>query len=93
MAPKFKNKVATLSPDTHRIASSMENFSGWLRARLRQFDEGVDLVEVEMAKNYMRLQYKNLSFIINENLELEEQDLVWTEFNKLMNQKKLEDFQ
>jgi len=93
MASKFKNKVATLSPDTHRIASSMDNFSGWLRARLRQFDEGVDLVALEMAKDYLRLQYKNLSFIINENLELEEQDLVWTKFNIMMAQKKLGDFE
>jgi len=88
----MRNKMTTLTPYTHEIASKMDNFSGWLRARLRQHDEGVDLVALEMAKDYLRLQYKNLSFIINEHLELEEQDLVWTEFNKLMNQSKLEDF-
>jgi len=85
--------MTTLTPYTHEIASKMDNFSGWLRARLRQFDEGVDLVALEMAKDYLRLQYKNLSFIIREHLELEEQDLVWTEFNKLMNQKTLGDFE
>lgn len=84
--------MTTLSPETHKIASSMENFSGWLRARLRQFDEGVDLVEIEMAKDYLRLQFKNLSSAINDHLELEEQDIVWTKFNILMAQKKLEDF-
>jgi len=93
MATPMKNKVATLSPDTHRIASKMDNFSGWLRARLRQFDEGVDLVELEMMKNYHRLQLKHLTTVVNEHMELEDRDIIWTEWNKLMTQKKLGDFE
>jgi len=63
------------------------------RARLRQFDEGVDLVELEMAKDYLRLQFKSLTSAIDDHLELEEQESVWARFNVLMAQKKLEDFE
>jgi hypothetical protein len=92
MATPMKNKVATLSPDTHRIASKMENFSGWLRARLRQFDEGVDLVELEMAKDYLRLQFKTISAVV-ELLYPEHNDAIWERFNIMMAQKKLGDFE
>jgi len=95
MATPMKNKVATLSPDTHRIASKMDNFSGWLRARLRQFDEGVDLVELELAKTYLRLQFKTLSAAIDEHSGPYDETKadIWDTFNQLMKQKKLEDFQ
>jgi len=58
MAATVKDKVATLTPDTYKIASGMNNFSAWLRTRLRQYEEGVDLVELEVAKTYLRLQFK-----------------------------------
>jgi len=96
MASTVKNKVATLSPDTHRIASSMENFSGWLRARLRQFDEGVDLVELELAKTYLRLQFKTLSEAVHSSFPHAEgfsAEDVFIRFNEMMAQKKLEDFE
>jgi len=84
--------MTTLSPETHKIASSMENFSGWLRARLRQFDEGVDLVAIEMAKDFLRTQFKTLWAAVQDQLEEDEAQDVWDTFNEMMAQKKLEDF-
>jgi hypothetical protein len=88
--------MTTLSPETHKIASSMDNFSGWLRARLRQFDEGVDLVAIEMAKDHLRLQFKTLWEAVQSCFPHAEgfcaQD-VWERFNEMMKQKKLEDFE
>jgi len=88
----MRNKMTTLSPETHKIASGMDNFSGWLRARLRQFDEGVDLVEIEMAKDYLRSQFKTLWAAISDTLAKEDAQEVWDRFNELMGQTKLEDF-
>lgn len=48
-------KTISLTVETLAIAARMENFSGWIRARLRQYDEGVDLVSVEIAST-MRLR-------------------------------------
>jgi len=86
------NKMSTLDPHTHQIASKMDNFSKWLRARLRQIDEGVDLVELEMAKDFLRLQFKTLSAAIEEQNDEVHAD-IWFLFNELMAQSKLEDFQ
>lgn len=85
--------MTTLSPETHKIASGMDNFSGWLRARLRQFEEGVDLVDIEMAKDYLRLQFKTLAGAIEYQLAKEDAQEVWDRFNEMMKQKKLEDFE
>ena len=87
-----KDKVATLTPDTYKIASSMNNFSAWLRARLRQFDEGVDLVAIEMAKDYLRTQFKTLWLAVQDQLQEDDAQDVWDTFNEMMKQKKLEDF-
>jgi len=89
----MKHKMVTLSPETHKIASKMDNFSGWMRARLRQFDEGVDLVALEMAKNYLRLQLKTLTDCVN---DLPHPDIIvdiWAEWNERLTQKKLGDFE
>jgi len=89
----MKHKMVTLSPETHKIASKMDNFSGWIRARLRQFDEGVDLVSLEMAKDYLRLQIKTLTDCVN---DLPHPDIIidiWTEWNERMAQRKLGDFE
>jgi hypothetical protein len=89
----MKHKMVTLSPDTHKIASKMDNFSGWIRARLRQFDEGVDLVGLEISKDYIKLQLKNLTTIINSLPHPQVIEDIWEQWNELMKQKKLEDFQ
>jgi len=89
----MKHKMVTLSPDTHKIASKMDNFSGWMRARLRQFDEGVDLVSLEMAKDYLRCQFKTLWTAVSDSLAKEDAQEVWDRFNELMGQTKLEDFE
>jgi len=89
----MKHKMVTLSPETHKIASKMDNFSGWIRARLRQHDEGVDLVSLEMAKDYLRLQIKTLTDCVN---DLPHPDIIidiWTEWNERMAQRKLGDFE
>jgi len=85
--------MTTLSPETHKIASNMDNFSGWLRARLRQFDEGVDLVALEMAKDYLRLQIKNLTKVVNSQPHPQVVADIWEQWNELMSQKTLEDFE
>ena len=93
MAGRHLNKMTTLTPDTHKIASSMDNFSGWLRARLRQFDEGVDLVALEMSKDYLKLQFKNLSHAIDGQLTKQASGEIWILWNDLMLQSKLGDFE
>jgi len=92
----MKHKMVTLSPDTHKIASKMDNFSGWMRARLRQFDEGVDLVALEMMKNHTRLQFKTLCEAIRScfpHAEGFSADDVFDRFNEMMAQSKLGDFE
>jgi len=96
MAATVKDKVATLTPDTYKIASGMNNFSAWLRTRLRQYEEGVDLVELEVAKTYLRLQFKTLSEAVHSCFphtdDFSAED-VFIRFNEMMAQKKLEDFE
>jgi len=92
----MRNKMTTLTPHTHQIASKMDNFSGWLRARLRQFDEGVDLVALEMMKNHHRLQFKTLSEAVRScfpHAEGFSADDVFDRFNEMMAQSKLGDFE
>ena len=93
MAGRHLNKMTTLTPDTHKIASNMDNFSGWLRARLRQFDEGIDLVELEIMKNYLKTQFDTLWGAVEYQLAKEDAQEVWDRFNEMMKQKKLGDFQ
>ncbi|GAH11451.1 unnamed protein product [marine sediment metagenome] len=88
----MRHKMVTLSPDTHKIASKMDNFSGWMRARLRQFDEGVDLVEIELAKDHLRLQFKTLSAAIHSMFAPGVIEDVFHRYNEMMKQSKLEDF-
>ena len=87
--------MVLLSDDTFKIASKMDNFSGWLRARLRQFDEGVDLVELELAKDFLRLQIKTLTASIDEHSGRDDETKhdIWNTFHELMAQRKLEDFE
>ena len=88
----MRNKMTTLSPETHKIASNMENFSGWLRARLRQFDEGIDLVGMGVMQEYLRMQFKMLWAAVQDQLQEDDAQDVWDTFNEMMKQKKLEDF-
>ena len=88
----MRHKMVTLSPDTHKIASKMDNFSGWMRARLRQYDEGVDLVALEMAKTNLKLRYKTLTAAINEQNDEVSADIFHL-FNELMAQRTLGDFE
>jgi len=96
MAGRNRQKMTILSDETYKIASNMDNFSGWLRARLRQFDEGVDLVALEMMKNHHRLQFKTLSEAVRscfphaEGFSAED---VFDRFNEMMTQSKLGDFE
>jgi predicted helicase len=89
----MKHKMVTLSPDTHKIASNMDNFSGWMRARLRQFDEGVDLVAIEIAKDYLRLQFKTLWAAVQFDRDIQDAQDIWERFNEMMTQSKLGDFE
>lgn len=96
MAGRNRQKMTILSDETYKIASNMDNFSGWLRARLRQFDEGVDLVELEMAKNNLRLRFETLGEAIRScfpHAEGFSSGDVFHRYNELMAQKKLEDFE
>ena len=53
--------MVLLSDETFKIASNMDNFSGWLRARLRQFDEGLDLVEMDLMKQHLKKKFDTLN--------------------------------
>jgi len=93
MSGRNRQKMTILSDDTHKIASSMDNFSGWLRARLRQFDEGVDTVELELMKNHLRKKFDTINLAMAQELDGPEYDKVWVKYNQIMNQSKLGDFE
>jgi len=84
--------MTTLSPDTHKIASGMDNFSGWLRARLRQFHEGVDLVELETRLDASFMRLKTLRAAVSEENE-EIADRIFAKYIDLMEQRRLGDFE
>lgn len=72
------------------------NFSGWIRARIRQMDEGVDPVELDIAYQSMKLYYKTLSAAIYScfphSADFTAED-VFFRFNEMMAQRSLEDFE
>ena len=74
----------------------MENFSGWIRARLRQYEEKVDPVELDMKYQGMKLRYKTLCAAINscfphaEGFSAED---VFHRYNEMMAQRTLGDFE
>ena len=93
MSGRNRQKMTILSDETYKIASSMDNFSGWLRARLRLHDEGVDLVEMDLMKEHLKKKFKHLSAAIDYQLSKEDASEVWVQYNLRMNQSKLGDFE
>ena len=85
-------KTISLTADTLAISNKMENFSGWIRARLRQYEENVDPVELDLKFQSMKLRYKTLTAAINEQNDEVEADIFHL-FNEMMAQRTLEDFE
>jgi len=89
-------KTISLTADTLTISNKMGNFSGWIRARLRQFDEGIDPVELDLQLQRSYLRYKTLRAAINScfpHAEGFSADDVFARYNELMTQKTLEEFE
>ncbi len=84
-------KTISLTADTLAISNRMDNFSGWIRARLRQYEEKVDPVELDLKYQGMKLRYKTLTAAINEQNDEVVADIFHL-FNELMAQRTLEDF-
>ena len=93
MSGRNRQKMVLLSDDTFKIASNMDNFSGWLRARLRQFDEGLDLVEMDLMKQHLKKKFDTLNLAMAQELEGPVYDAVWVKYNIIMKQSKLGDFE
>ena len=93
MSGRNRQKMVLLSDETFKIASNMDNFSGWLRARLRQFDEGLDLVEMDLMKEHLKKKFDTLNLAMAQELDGPIYDSVWVQYNRIMQQSKLEDFE
>jgi len=93
MSGRNRQKMVLLSDDTFKIASNMDNFSGWLRARLRQFDEGLDLVELDLMKEHLKKKFDTLNLAMAQELDGPVYDNVWVQYARIMKQSKLGDFE
>ena len=93
MSGRNRQKMVLLSDETFKIASNMDNFSGWLRARLRQFDEGLDLVEMDLMKEHLKKKFDTLNLAMAQELDGPIYDGVWIQYNRIMKQSKLGDFE
>ena len=89
-------KTISLTADTLTISNKMENFSGWVRARLRQFDEGLDPVDLDLRYQASILRYKTLRAAIESCFPHEDgfsaQD-VFARYLEMMEQKRIGDFE
>ena len=89
-------KTISLTPGTLAISNQMKNFRGWIRARLRQYEEGVDPVELDMMYQASLLRYKTLRKAIESCFPHAEgfsaQD-VFDRYFELMEQRRVEDFE
>jgi len=92
MSGRNRQKMTILSDETHKIASEMKNFSGWLRAQLRLKAEGTDAVEQDLLLAYNRLQFKALNKAIKLITPDQFQE-IWDKFNEILNQRTLGDFE
>lgn len=92
MSGNNRQKMTILSDETHKIASEMKNFSGWLRAQLRLKAEGTDAVEQDLLLAYNRLQFKALNKAIKLITPDQFQE-IWDKFNEILNQRTLGDFE
>ena len=86
-------KTISLTADTLTISNRMANFSGWIRARLRQFDEGIDPVELDLAYQHAQLCRKTLHAAIHEQPHPEIIAAIFEKYNELMTQRTLGDFE
>jgi len=93
MSGKNRQKMTILSDETYKIASEMQNFSGWLRASLRLKAEGSDPVEQDLLIAYNRLQFKALNKAIKIHTTPDEFQIIWDQFNEILNQRTLGDFE
>jgi hypothetical protein len=85
-------KTISLTADTLTISNRMGNFSGWIRARLRQFDEGIDPVEMDLELQRAILRYKTLHAAIHE-MDDEVIKEIWNRYMDLLSQKTLGEFE
>ncbi len=90
-----QQKTISLTADTVAMVAKKGkdwNFSGWIRARIRQMDEGVDPVELDLMKEHYKLQFKTLAAAIKYTVDEEKMDEIWNRYNLMLNQRRLEDF-
>jgi hypothetical protein len=92
MSGNNRQKMTILSDETHKIASEMKNFSGWLRAQLRLKAEGTDAVEQDLLLAYNRLEFKALVKAIKIITPDQFQD-IWDQSREILNQRTLGDFE
>jgi hypothetical protein len=92
-----KPKTVSLSDSTFLIAKKIEEqyhsgFSGWLRAMIRQWDERIDTVQLDLNYQASTLRYKTLRAAIGE-MNDEIMDDIFEKYNELMTQRTLGDFE
>jgi len=90
-----QQKTISLTADTVAMVAKKGkdwNFSGWIRARIRQMDEGVDPVELDLAYQHCQLCRKTLHSAIHSMGDEVIAD-IFDEYNRMMTQRTLEDFE
>lgn len=96
-----KPKTVSLSDSTFLIAKKIEahyisGFSGWLRAMIRQWDEKIDTVQLDLDYQASILRYKTLRAAVEScfpHVEGFSSDDVFARYIFLMEQKRLGDFE
>jgi hypothetical protein len=91
-----QQKTISLTADTVAMVAKKGkdwNFSGWIRARIRQMDEGVDPVQLDLMFSQSKLQYKTLAAAINYTVSKDIVQDIYDRYNLMLNQRRLEDFE
>jgi len=92
-----KPKTVSLSDSTFLIAKKIEEqyhsgFSGWLRAMIRQWDERIDTVQLDLDYQAAILRHKTLRAAVTEQNDEVMED-IFNHYLQLMEQKRLGDFE
>jgi len=93
-----KPKTVSLTDSTFLIAAKIEEqyhagFSGWLRAMIRQWDEKIDTVQLDLDYQHSQLCRKTLHAAIYEQPHTEIITAIFEKYNELMTQRTLGDFE
>ena len=97
-------KIVSLDENTMRISQRMSNFSKWVRAGLRNYDQGIDITSELMLSHQQKAKWAKVSRILADTivehaLELDENyqgnadELIVSAVKQVQKQSSLRDFE